>query len=60
MPVLKQFKNAVERLYFTAIRLQYARIGPTMRGEVLREEEARAQIEARSKDDNWEKIQVPF
>ena len=55
-----QFKNAWERLYFAAIRLQHTRIGPTMRGEVLLEEEARAQIEALIKDDDWEEIKTPF
>lgn len=59
-PVLKQFEKAWERLYFTAIRLQYTRIGPTMRGEVLSEEEAKAQIEALRKDDDWEEIETPF
>lgn len=59
-PVLKQFKNAWERLYFTTIRLQYTRIGPTMRGEVLLEEEAKAQIEALRMDDDWEEIKTPF
>ena len=58
-PVL-QFKNAWERLYFTTIRLQYTRIGPTMRGEVLLEEEAKAQIEALRMDEDWEEIKTPF
>ena len=58
-PVL-QFKNAWERLYFTTVRLQYTRIGPTMRGEVLLEEEAKAQIEALRMDEDWEEIKTPF
>jgi hypothetical protein len=58
-PVMK-FEKAMERLYFVAIRLKYTRIGPTMRGEVMPEGQAKAQIEALCKGDDWEEIKTPF
>lgn len=55
-----KFEKAMERLYFVAIRLQHTRIGPTMRGEVLSEDQAKAQIEALCKGDDWEELKTPF
>ncbi len=54
------FPQAAERLYFVVIRLQLTRVGPTMRGEVLTEEQAKAQIEDLCKGDDWEEIKTPF
>ena len=54
------FKQAKERLYFVVIRLQLTRVGPTMRGEVLPEDQAKAQIEDLGKGADWEEIKTPF
>jgi hypothetical protein len=54
------FKQATERLYFVVIRLQLTRVGPTMRGEILKEDQAKAQIEDLRKVAEWEEIKTPF
>jgi hypothetical protein len=54
------FKQARERLYFVVIRLQATRVGPTMRGEVLLEDQAKAQIEDLCEEADWEEIKTPF
>jgi hypothetical protein len=54
------FKQAKERLYFVVMRLQLTRVGPTMRGEVLGEAQAKAQIEDLGKGADWEEIKMPF
>ncbi len=54
------FEQAIERLYFVVIRLQLTRVGPTMRGEVLGEDPAKAQIEDLGKGVDWEEIKTPF
>jgi len=54
------FKQATERLYFVVMRLQFTRVGPTMRGEVLREDQAKAQIDDLCKGDEWEEMKTPF
>ena len=54
------FHNAAARLYFAVSRLQFTRIGPTMRGEVLSEDEAKDEI-ARLRDaDSWQEMNVPL
>ncbi len=59
-PVMEQFEKAWERLYFVPIRLKHTRIGPTMRGEVLQEEEAKAQIDSLRNSDDWEEMKHQF
>jgi hypothetical protein len=54
------FKQAKERLYFVVIRLQLTRVGPTMRGEVLQEDQAKAQIDDLCKGADWEEVKTPF
>jgi len=54
------FKQARERLYFVVMRLQLTRVGPTMRGEVMPEDQAKAQIEDLCKGADWEEIKTPF
>ena len=50
------FEQAKARLYFVVIRLQLTRVGPTMRGEVLSEAEALAQITDLRKVSEWEEM----
>lgn len=54
------FKQAKERLYFVVIRLQLTRVGPNMRGEVLQEDQAKAQIDDLCKGADWEEVKTPF
>ena len=54
------FEQATKRLYFVVIRLQLTRVGPTMRGEVLGEAQALAQIEDLRKGADWQEIKTPF
>ena len=54
------FPQAAARLYFVLIRLQLTRIGPTMRGEVLSEGQAEAQIADLRKASDWQEINTPF
>lgn len=50
------FPNAVDVLYFVVERLQFTRIGPTLRGEVIGEAEAEAEIQALREDSNYEEV----
>ncbi len=54
------FEQATARLYFVVIRLQLTRVGPTMRGEVLSEAQAQAQIADLRKESDWQEINTPF
>ena len=54
------FEQATKRLYFVVIRLQLTRVGPTMRGEVLPEDQAQAQIVDLRKGADWEEMKTPF
>jgi hypothetical protein len=39
---------------------QLTRVGPTMRGEVLQEDQAKAQIDDLCKGADWEEVKTPF
>lgn len=54
------FEQATARLYFAVIRLQLTRVGPTMRGEVLSDAEAQAQIANLRKASDWQEMNTPF
>jgi hypothetical protein len=54
------FRNAAARLYFAVSRLQFTRIGPTMRGEVLSEDEAKAEIVRLGDASDWQEMDTPF
>ncbi len=54
------FPQARKTLYYTVIRLQLTRVGPTLRGETLEEADAKAQIKNLRKSADWEKIDTPF
>jgi hypothetical protein len=54
------FEQATARLYFVVIRLQLTRVGPTMRGEILSEEQAQTQIAALRKTSDWQEMNTPF
>jgi hypothetical protein len=54
------FPQATERLYFIVNRLQLTRVGPTMRGEILPEDQAKKQINDLGKAPGWEEVKTPF
>jgi hypothetical protein len=54
------FEQATPRLYFVVNRLQLTRVGPTMRGEILTETQAKAQITDLRKLSDWQEISTPF
>jgi hypothetical protein len=54
------FDSATARLYFVVMRLQLTRVGPTMRGEILSEAEAQAQIANLRESSSWQEVYTPF
>jgi hypothetical protein len=57
---LTMFEAATARLYFAISRLQFTRIGPTMRGEILSEDEAQTEIAHLRKASDWQEMDTPF
>lgn len=53
------FDNATTRLYFAVSRLQFTRIGPTMRAEILSEEEAQTEIAHLRSVPEWQELETP-
>jgi hypothetical protein len=54
------FEQATARLYFVVVRLQLTRVGPTMRGEVLPEDQAQTQITDLRNASDWQEMDTPF
>jgi hypothetical protein len=55
-----QFENATARLYFVVDRAQRVRNGPSLRGEILSEDQAQAKIADFRKDPGWQEMKIPF
>jgi hypothetical protein len=54
------FEQAKKRVYFAVTRLQFTRVGPTMRGEVLSDAEAQTLIADHRNAPGWQEMDTPF
>lgn len=54
------FEEAIQRLYFVVVREKFTRVGPTMYGNVLSEEQAQVEITNLRQESDWKETNTPF
>ncbi len=54
------FPQARARLYFAVSRLQFTRVGPTMRAKILSDAEAQTEMEDLRQAPGWQELTTPF